>query len=390
MRCRANADVIFFPVSLRQSSLESTASHKSSYIPTLDGLRAIAFFFVFLAHTTTASITHLFPQRLGVTLFFFLSGYLITTLLREEAAKTGTISLKDFYLRRALRIFIPMYIAYAAVSLSSLLFSFPIGSLKGFASAIFYYYNYAQMISSHATVPPGFSVIWSLSVEEHFYIFFPLLFLLWTKKHLQSETKIRIILSLCVAGVLWRTYVSLHEFPDLWTYTATDCRFDSLLWGSLLAIWNNPRLDTPAKVLQRRCGLLASLALAVIAGDFLIRSVVYRDGMRYTVQGIALYFIFYFAIAHPEHWSVRWLENKQLRYIGWLSYSLYLIHLPIQIVLHRYLSHTEWLICPICLLLSLAYAIPLRHWVELPIQRLRARLRHSGPPISPDLLTKGL
>ena len=96
------------------SALASAQPKKSStYIPALDGLRAIAFFCVFGAHTNGRTIGQYVPATFGVTLFFFLSGYLITTLLRGEAQKTGNIALKDFYIRRALRIFLPMYIAFA-------------------------------------------------------------------------------------------------------------------------------------------------------------------------------------------------------------------------------------------------------------------------------------
>jgi len=83
------------------------------YIPSLDGMRAIAFFFVFIAHAQPFKVL---PGGFGVTVFFFLSGYLITSLLRDEARKTGTVSLKGFYLRRLLRIFPPCYLTVITVT----------------------------------------------------------------------------------------------------------------------------------------------------------------------------------------------------------------------------------------------------------------------------------
>lgn len=77
------------------------------YIPSLDGIRALAVTTVFVSH---AGLSHIIPGGFGVTVFFFLSGYLITTLLRREHEKTGQISLKHFYLRRVYRIFPPMYL----------------------------------------------------------------------------------------------------------------------------------------------------------------------------------------------------------------------------------------------------------------------------------------
>ncbi|MBX9895794.1 MAG: acyltransferase [Nitrosomonas sp.] len=77
------------------------------YIPSLDGMRAVAAMLVFVSH---AGWPHLIPGGFGVTIFFFLSGYLITTLLRREYESTGSISFKNFFLRRAYRIFPPLYI----------------------------------------------------------------------------------------------------------------------------------------------------------------------------------------------------------------------------------------------------------------------------------------
>ena len=83
---------------------------KEFYIPSLDGLRAVAFLLVFVAHS---GLDNVVPGGFGVTVFFFLSGYLITTILRIEAQKTGTISLGKFYLRRAFRILPPLYVTLA-------------------------------------------------------------------------------------------------------------------------------------------------------------------------------------------------------------------------------------------------------------------------------------
>src|SRR4051812_20527063 len=90
----------------------AAGAHASLYIPSLDGLRAISFAVVFLAHAGVPGM----PGGFGVTVFFFLSGYLITTLLRLEVERTGTVSLRRFYLRRALRILPPFYIVLAGAT----------------------------------------------------------------------------------------------------------------------------------------------------------------------------------------------------------------------------------------------------------------------------------
>src|SRR5258708_38738724 len=86
---------------------DALPARKSLYIPSLDGIRAVSFMLVFLAH---AGLEDKIPGGLGVTVFFFLSGYLITTLLRTEADQNGRISIRDFYIRRVLRIFPPFYL----------------------------------------------------------------------------------------------------------------------------------------------------------------------------------------------------------------------------------------------------------------------------------------
>ena len=362
------------------SKVTADPSISSSYIPALDGLRAIAFLCVFVAHTTGNTISRFVPATFGVTLFFFLSGYLITTLLRNEHRKTGTISLRDFYIRRALRIFIPMYITYAvAAGVSKFVFSMPPGNTAGFWSVILYCFNYVRMLHPQAVLPIGFDVTWSLNVEEHFYILFPVLFSLLLRKRVALATQVKLLLGLCLLGLCWRTYVNYHHFPLFWTYFATDCRFDSILWGCLLAVWTNPRYDAPTPLLKRYSGVLAALAFAALVGSMFSNSWNYRETLRYTLQGICLYFIFYFAISSINHWSVRWLENKALRYIGWLSYTLYLIHSTVHGILVQYLPpKKDWLVAIVCFAISMAYAIAMRYTVEVPLQKLRARFRHTA------------
>ena len=384
-------------ITLGQMAAESVArasdkSRKSStYIPALDGLRAIAFFCVFGAHTNGETFGRFVPATFGVTLFFFLSGYLITTLLRGEAQKTGGIALKDFYIRRTLRIFIPMYIAFAASELiERVAFHDWHLSKLGFFSVIFYFYNYVHLMMPELLLPRGFDVTWSLSVEEHFYLLFPLIYIVMLKARLTHKTKVLILLGLCALGLLWRTYVSFHNFPPGWTYFATDCRFDSILWGSLLALWTNPVYDRAPPLLERFGPALAAAALVTIVGTMFVESLRYRDTLRYTLQGLCLYFIFHFAITHIQHWSVHWLENRALRYVGWLSYSLYLIHMSFEHAFERNTHLLSWVRSPLVFALSFVYAFALRQAVELPIQKLRAKFRHAPAPVSAAMPVEGI
>ena len=358
-----------------------------SYIPGLDGIRAIAFLLVFWAHALPG-ISYYIPATLGVTIFFFLSGYLITTLLRRELAATGTIALRDFYLRRALRIFVPLYVVYAlSAAFAHFALHESVGNWKGFFSLLFYYYNYTLVLDLRAWVPLGLNVIWSLCVEEHFYLLFPLVYLALVRSRLARSTQTQLFIGFCLLELLWRfLLIAVLHNNHLWTYYATDARLDSILWGSVLALTNNPASisagEKPDRSILpfRHQTLVFVAALLVLAASLFPRSIVYKESLRYTLQALALYVLFSFVIPSIRHWSVRWLEWKPLRYLGWISYSLYLCHDFILNVLTTRWPDRVAFTAPLAFVLSIAFAIVFRYTLELPLQGLRARFRPAAVP----------
>jgi peptidoglycan/LPS O-acetylase OafA/YrhL len=156
---------------------DARAQRAPLQIPSLDGLRAVSFTMVFLAHAGLRGL----PGGFGVTVFFFLSGYLITTLLRVEMEDSGTISFKHFYLRRALRILPPFYIVLTvATGLTWLgLLAGWLETMPVLAEAL-HFSNYWFASHGWTGTAMGTGVLWSLAVEEHFYLGFPaLLLILW-------------------------------------------------------------------------------------------------------------------------------------------------------------------------------------------------------------------
>jgi len=151
--------------------LRGSVATTSRHIPSLNGIRAGSFLIVFGSHALGGS---LIPGGLGVTVFFFLSGYLITTLMRAEYEKNATVSLRHFWLRRALRILPPLYLVVLGSVLLALAV-YPPGTVRSpaVASQLLFYANYYD----GAGDVPGTRVIWSLAVEEHFYLLFPLFYL---------------------------------------------------------------------------------------------------------------------------------------------------------------------------------------------------------------------
>ena len=163
-------------------------------------------------------------------------------------------------------------------------------------------------------------------------------------------------------------------------------------------MWSNPVYDAPSPLLNAgrhaRRNIRAGhpehhghRQVALISAE---QSGRYDDTLRYSLQGLGLYFIFHFAISNINHWSVHWLENRALRYIGWLSYSLYLIHMTFEHSIERYPQISSWVASPTVFVISVGYAFAMRHMVEQPIQKLRARFRHTAAPVSAAMPVEGI
>ena len=165
-------------------AIATTRSTSDLYIPSLDGMRGIAFLVVFVAHSMPHRVL---PGGFGVAIFFFLSGYLITTLLRAEAATTSTISLKDFYVRRVLRIFPPCYITLLIVSALALCgVVYNTESYDSLISGFLYFSNYWNILDGETSRREwGFSG--RSAVEEHYYVVYPLLYALFLRRSMRRR-----------------------------------------------------------------------------------------------------------------------------------------------------------------------------------------------------------
>lgn len=294
-------------------------------IPSLDGLRAFAALWVFDGHAGLK--THV-PGPFGVTIFFFLSGYLITTLLRREYEATATISLKKFYLRRVYRILPPMYLV---LIVGLILYACHItsgdvraaGVIAQFAHLTNYYVAFHP---SADQLVPHTGVMWSLAVEEHFYLFYPVV--LWWLLGRYSYREIALmLLGACVAVFLWRCYLILGlKMGGNYTYVASDARIDSILYGCILGLWSNPTLDADLPRLRAWHWTAILAAAAGVLTFSLLYQPTFRETFEYSLQGLALFPIFYCAVRFP-HWPLfRWLNLKWVTRLGLISYTFYLIH----------------------------------------------------------------
>ena len=362
------------PASVVEVQLYPEAAH--FYIPSLDGIRAVAFLLVFVSHAGWGNIV---PGGLGVTIFFFLSGYLITTLMRREAERTGSVNLGKFYLRRFLRIFPPYYLVVAVTTGAFLATEPSRFDSQALLTQLIQFSNYFLIFGRPESIPMGMHITWSLSVEEHFYLLFPLGYL--TMRTWFSPRSQAIILAIACGMILgWRFHLvyGMGEGEHR-IYQATDTRIDSILYGCLLAVVGNPMLDRSRRESRSTTwmsGVLVGLGLVLMLVSLTIRDPRFRETFRYSVQGLALIPLFSAAIRYPNSVWFRGLNFGWVRFLGVLSYSLYLVHFNVLILLSKMpWSKGARAIVALGISLGLAYAI--YQFVERPAAQLRKRLCQS-------------
>lgn len=291
-------------------------------IPGLDGVRAVAVALVIVAHI---SQTARFPLRgvmvdvarhgaIGVDIFFVLSGFLITTLLLRERIANGRISLKGFYARRARRI-LPAYVFYLLVL--ALLQSCGAISLmaKDWASAATYTVNFLHS--------PSWEVghVWSLSIEEHFYLLWPLALVL-----AGFARSVPILVAVIITAALSRWVILLFipqysPMTDAWTFT----RIDTIATGCLLAvIVRNENWRARLNRITDRKFSTASIAGLLIGSVLLSSSGKYSVGVAPTVNGILISCLLWTAIVRSSQGDWTILTHSIVVKLGVMSYSIYL------------------------------------------------------------------
>jgi peptidoglycan/LPS O-acetylase OafA/YrhL len=350
-------------------------------MPSLDGLRALSFGIVFIAHAGLP-LGIPFPGAFGVTVFFFLSGLLITTLLRREQEKKGSVSFGNFYLRRVLRILPPFYLVLAGALASKYLLDLP-GTIDfgSVVAQVLHYSNYWIITHGFDGLADGTGVFWSLAVEEHFYLLFPLVFVGMARSGLRPGRQALVLFAICVALLAWRIYLSLRLHAvdvalEQRLEIGSDTRFDSILFGCILALYGNPALDTTRFGERLWKYVFLPLGICGLLFSFLNRDEFFRGTFRYTLQGISLIPVFVCAVRYPDWLPMRLLNLRPIAFLGVLSYSLYLVHqVVLAAVAHMLPASGNGTRGMLALAISLAIAWILYIAVEKPCARLRHRLR---------------
>lgn len=345
------------------------------YVPFLDGFRGCAILLVITGHLYRDFIR---VALLGVTLFFFVSGFLITKLLIVEYYKKNTISLKDFYLRRVFRLY-PALLFFLVVTIVFILLSGQKIIFPDIISGLFYFTNYYLVYFKPVLLAKGYplvsEILWSLSVEEHFYLFFPILFL-WFFSN--SNHKLLSVLGILLILFLFSRCIEFFRGSDLseirrTIYYTTHNRGDSILYGcisALLIYRYNARLYI--KCLDSRGLFILSFLLLILIE--IVPSQLFQNTLKYSLQGIAFSIIIpSFLFGNSGSGIKKWLEGNIIVFIGKLSYSLYLFHwIAIEIV-KFYTSQRGILTDLLIIVLSLALALVSYYGVERPFFSLRRK-----------------
>lgn len=309
------------------------------YLPGLDGMRAIAVIAVLLYH---AEIDWIPGGFLGVEVFFVISGYLITSLLLSEHRYTHHTDVGGFWMRRARRLLPALYALLVVVATYAVLFlRDEVAGLRGdVVAALGYVTNWYLVFSEQSYFettgrPSPILHLWSLAVEEQFYLLWPLLFAFGMRK-LGRTNMLRAILggALFSAALMWVLY--RPEADPSRVYYGTDTRASGLLLGAALAFfWSPNRLtDDVRRSATWVLDAVGVVALALIVRMFFV--VNEFDPSLYRGGFLTLDVLTVVLIAVTVHPAARlgklWLSARSLQWIGLRSYSIYLWHWPVYVI----------------------------------------------------------
>ncbi len=362
--------------------MEDNMNSKKRYMPGLDGLRALSVLAVIAYHLNMKWAQ---GGLIGVAIFFVISGYLITDQILIQKQRYGRLDLKDFWIRRARRLLPAMFCMLLFVAIWLLLLDPDrLNHLQGdYLSSLFYVNNwwliFHQVSYFESFGPPSpIGHLWSLSIEEQFYLIWPLLLLL---THRRGKLFV-MILAAAVASALAMAFLYVPGSDPSRVYYGTDTRMFGLLIGAALAVvWPSHKLNAAVSKASRfSMDIIGSISLiALIVMMHLMNEYdasLYRGGFL----GLSVLTAIVIAVlAHPASLLAKVLGLRPLKWIGVRSYSLYIWHYPVIILTNP--SNQAVTPGPLLIAFQIAASFALAalsyKYVEEPLRRgsLRAKFR---------------
>jgi peptidoglycan/LPS O-acetylase OafA/YrhL len=375
----------------RQSAPESS-SHTRFYLPELDSLRFFAFLAVFLWHlrpipgwatiaphksvVETLAIALWQAGEFGVDLFFTLSAFLITELLTREKLQFGRIDIGSFYFRRILRIW-PLYFGFVGAFFlaGSILpgVHVPWRALPGFA---LFLGNFVMYRGPFVPLPLG--ILWSVSLEEQFYLLWP-----WVVAHVSRRGLLAVALLMWLFSIIYRWRLIAEGVPPRTIWWNSFARLDPLACGVLLSVLlGGSQISRFHKA--RRTIAIVAVSLIVIAGYCSPRedsAAAFRIMLAYPLGALGCCGVVFAALGmgnHPDSWIV----NPVLKYQGRISYGLYVFHATMIVVTLRLLRRLEThpalhsaIVAVVALALTIGVAAASYQWFEKPFLKLKTRFQ---------------
>ena len=361
------------------------SNNKSKYLPSIDSLRALAVLAVIIYHV---DVNYLPGGFLGVDLFFVLSGYLISSLIIKEYRKTGSLNLYNFYIRRARRLLPAVYFMITVGLVVMVLFN-EVLLRKSHLDAIFgyiyssnwwYIFHKLDYFDSFGAQSP-FKHLWSLAIEEQFYMIFPLLFLLVNRKKKSKDGTYKlnknflyVVLGLILVSLI--AHILLFDINNISRiYFGTDTRAFSLLVGVVGAIlYPMERLHAKVTLQQNMLYSVVSLVSIAILITVMIytseyNTLLYRGGFLL----VAILGLIVIISSGKQHTLMsRLLSFKPVVFIGKISYSLYLWHFPVLVLTTPVseIGNPNIFFVILRIVLTFAVAIVSYVFVETPIRKL--------------------
>lgn len=349
--------------------------NKDNRFDHIDGLRAFAVLLVVFMHAGYTWI----PGDSGVTVFFGISGFIITHIQLRERQRTGHFDAKGFYLRRAFKLVPPFLIVVVA---PTLIYGISQTVNAGaFLSQVFFSYNWVRIFDYAASeqVLPGTEVVWSLAVEEQFYIVFALVWLLLVRASWWRRGLLILSVVAILGSTLFRTYLAMFDMSGH-ILRGTDTRLDGIAWGVLAAglffMWQQGQVRWLSMFGTDRA---LCAALVLFLGGLALRDGWLEPTLRPTVQSMAGMSVILYGMIPTDTPLKRLFYSgmawRPIQTVGLASYSIYLVHHPLEKALGPLLQGSSALAhVAVVSTVGVIAGIALYRWVEVPALTLRKKL----------------